>query len=513
MKLPELTTQSIQQAAWDRSSVALLAINQHDLSIHACNPALSDLCGWRYDELHGMYLRQIFTPAAEQKLRECLADPEFSGVVSDLEIDQQGQLIPVDFSIAARLQLDQRKLLIGGLRDLRSAQATQKTLALREWELSAYSQAAMALTQARDEHDLMQRVCQALTDENRYCLAWVGVPEAGDDCPITVQAIAGKARAYLDGVFVSWSEQHPGGRGPTGRAIRSGQTQCLSDAQQDPNFAYWRERAASFGIRSSIAIPFEMAGAKRAALMVYSPLTEAFNAASSYLFEQLAGELGHGLRAFAERRQLEAERQHRETTQAQLASALTATIKAMAKTMESRDSYTAGHQERVAQIAVAMARKLGWNEARILGLEMAAIVHDIGKIAVPIEILTKPRRLSASEFALIKEHPETGYQILQEIPFPWPIAEIVRQHHEKLDGSGYPRGLKGAEILAEAQVLAVADIVESMASYRPYRPALGIERALDEIRNLSGTQLDEDIVACCLELFVIDHFDLPVHPA
>lgn len=507
----ETLTRSIQQAAWEKSIVPLLALRQRDYCIHTCNQALSSISGFSMADLHQQYLPNLFTPATRQTLLTYLQDPEFTGVVDGLEFQGQNTSIPVDVSIVARLNMADGELLILALRDLHKLHAAHKSLELKNWELSTYAKAALALTQAQDERDLMQRVCQALTDEARYCLAWVGYAETGENCPIAVQAIAGAAKAYLDEVFVSWSEQHPGGRGTSGRAIRSAQTEWMNDTLHDPDFAYWRERAWSFGIRSSIALPFKLSEGKSAVLVVYSAESGSFNAAIAYLFEQLTAELSHGLRAFAGRHQLELERQQRETMQAQLSLVLTATIKAMAKTMESRDSYTSGHQERVALLAVAMARKLGWDEHRIRGLEMAAIVHDIGKIAVPIEVLTKPRRLSESEFALIKEHPETGFQILNEIPFPWPIAQIVLQHHEKLDGSGYPLGLHGAQILPEAQMLAVADIVESMASYRPYRPALGIDKALDEIRELSGSKLNAEMVACCLELFIVDHYQLPQH--
>lgn len=141
---------------------------------------------------------------------------------------------------------------------------------------------------------------------------------------------------------------------------------------------------------------------------------------------------------------------------------------------------------------------MGLSPDRLEALNLAAIVHDIGKIEVPVEILTKPARLSRAEFALIKHHPEVGYQLLSRIDFPWPIADIIRQHHEYLDGSGYPRGLKGDEILTEARILTVADIVDSISSDRPYRPALGVEAAIEEIIRLKGIRLDPAVVDACL---------------
>lgn len=172
----------------------------------------------------------------------------------------------------------------------------------------------------------------------------------------------------------------------------------------------------------------------------------------------------------------------------------------MSRTMEWRDPYTAGHQKRVANIAAAIAHEMGWDDDKIQGLYMGAMVHDIGKVAVPSEILTKPTRLTPIEMKLVEVHPETGYQILKDLPFSWPIADMVRQHHEHMDGSGYPFGLKGEEILPEARVLAVADVIEAMSSHRPYRPARGMEAAIAEVKAAGGKTLDSEMVEAALRV-------------
>ena len=177
------------------------------------------------------------------------------------------------------------------------------------------------------------------------------------------------------------------------------------------------------------------------------------------------------------------------------------TVQAIALTVESRDPYTAGHQQHVAELARALGKEMGLPEEQIKGIYMAGLIHDLGKISVPAEILNKPSRPTENEFALIRLHPQTGHNILKNISFPWPIAEITLQHHERLNGSGYPRGLSGNGILAEARILAVADVVEAMASHRPYRPALGLPRALDEIRKKKGTLYDDQAVEACLRVF------------
>jgi putative nucleotidyltransferase with HDIG domain len=180
---------------------------------------------------------------------------------------------------------------------------------------------------------------------------------------------------------------------------------------------------------------------------------------------------------------------------------LESTIKAMSLTVESRDPYTAGHQERVSDIAVAIAGHMKFSPERLRFLKMAGLIHDIGKLSVPAEILCKPTRLSAAEFNIMKEHPITGFKILKEIEFPFPLAEIVFQHHERMDGSGYPNKLSGKEILLEARILAVADVVEAMGSHRPYRPALGIGLALDEIKKNRNRLFDPEVVDICCDLF------------
>jgi len=175
-------------------------------------------------------------------------------------------------------------------------------------------------------------------------------------------------------------------------------------------------------------------------------------------------------------------------------------VLAMSHMVESRDPYTAGHERRVAELATAIGAKMGMADEELDALRLAGTIHDIGKIAVPAEILSKPGRLSELEFNIIKAHPETGFDILADVDFGRPVAEMVLQHQERLDGSGYPRGLKGEDIMAEARILAVADVVEAMSSHRPYRPALGMEAALAEIRAHAGVKFDEDVVASCVHL-------------
>jgi len=183
-------------------------------------------------------------------------------------------------------------------------------------------------------------------------------------------------------------------------------------------------------------------------------------------------------------------------------------IETLANVIVARDSYTAGHQKRVADLASAIAAKLNLPLHTIEGIHLSALIHDIGKIAIPAEILTKPKALTNFELAMLRNHVQTGYDILKNINFPWNVAQIVLQHHERLDGSGYPNGLKGDSICEEAKIIAVADVVEAISSDRPYRKSRGIEAALDEITTNSGKLYDARVVEACLKVFKDDRYDM-----
>ncbi|AGA31886.1 Response regulator containing a CheY-like receiver domain and an HD-GYP domain [Thioalkalivibrio nitratireducens DSM 14787] len=244
-----------------------------------------------------------------------------------------------------------------------------------------------------------------------------------------------------------------------------------------------------------LVLPLQSDRGMLGSLQVSSHTQTAFAATEDIaLLAELAGDLVYGLRTQQSRTALE--------------HSLERTIEAMAATIEVRDPYTAGHQQRTTRIADAIAAELGLDPERRKGLHVASSIHDIGKISVPVEILAKPGRLSEPEFELIKGHAELGYEILKGIDFPWPVATIVRQHHERRDGSGYPDGLRGDAILLESQILAVADVVEAIHSHRPYRPGLGLEVALAELQENRGRLYAPQVVDACLRLAAEDRLPL-----
>ena len=380
--------------------------------------------------------------------------------------------------------------------------SVQDELEKRGWALSALSAAAAALARADSTEMLIAEVCDAIASQSPYLLAWVGKAEDDKDKTIKVLGGAGTALAYIEKIAVSWSDQHVTGLGPAGVAVRTNQITIVADTEVDPGFIVWQDLAKKYGIRSAIACPIaDGAGHPFGVLVVYSAVVNAFGPEEAKLFESLAHELSFGLRAIERQQQLDEQIHQKDLIQERLAVALKATIEAMSRTMEWRDPYTAGHQKRVALISAAIAKKLGLNNEQIEALYMAAMVHDLGKVAVPAEILTKPSRLTDLEMQMVQGHAESGYQILKDIPFPYPIAEMVYQHHERLDGSGYPRGLAGDAICLEARILAIADTIEAMATHRPYRPGRGLHMAMSEVMVEAGSKLDQRIADAAFELY------------
>jgi len=288
----------------------------------------------------------------------------------------------------------------------------------------------------------------------------------------------------------SWDEADTG---PVGEAVRSATIRFVGDVATDSGCWRWRERALAYGIRACVSLPLLQDGRAFGALTVCADDVASLDTDELALLEELSADLAYGVRVVRTERD-------RDRVQRELDAVLLQTIEAVALTVEKRDPYTAGHQHRVAALAEAVATEMGLPERRIEGIRLGGIIHDIGKIYIPAEIINRPGRLSATEMALIRTHPEVGYDIIRGVPFPWPVKEMILQHHERLDGSGYPQGLKGEEIILEARILAVADVVEAITSHRPYRAALGLDAALAEIERGRGELYDAAVVDACVRV-------------
>lgn len=374
--------------------------------------------------------------------------------------------------------------------------------------LKMLEQCTKAMLGSLDEDGLLRSVCAILVDTAGYSLAWVGYAQDDPDKTVKPVAICGSGEDYVLAAKVAWSDTLRG-RGPTGTAIRTKRTSVITDIVSDPSYAPWRSFAEEHGFCSSISLPLSLNGGPGGALNVYSCESGGFDTEEISQLEGLANNLAYGVTAIRARRErIRAERALRESC-AKLHSTLDGVVKAMAAVTELRDRYTAGHQQRVGELAEAIAKKMGLPHDEVEGVTIAAGVHDLGKVYVPSEILSKPGNLSTVEFDLVKVHAQAGYNILKTIEFPWPIAETILQHHERMDGSGYPQGLVGDKILMSARIVAVADVVEAMSCFRPYRPARGIEEALKEIASNRSTLYDPDVADACSEVFAEDLYRFP----
>lgn len=339
------------------------------------------------------------------------------------------------------------------------------------------------LPHVNDTHTLVREICAAAVDAGQYHLAWYGEIEASDSALMRLIDAAGPARGFVEHLIATWSD-YTAVLGPIGRAAASNETIVVADTHEDAGFAPLRTSADSFGLRSVIALPIRVGDQVRGVLAVYAEEPNCFDQLAGELLEELALELGLGL--------------DRIEVTSRTTKALETTIRVLASTVELRDPYTAGHQARVAELALKIGMEMKLDDGLLQGIHLAGLIHDIGKVSVPAEILTRPGKLRPAEFSLIKEHAELGETLLSTIEFPWPIAKMVGQHHERWDGSGYPRGLAGTDILQGARVLGVADVVEAMSRFRPYREALGIEKAKAEIVQFRDISFDPQVVDACL---------------
>jgi len=334
-----------------------------------------------------------------------------------------------------------------------------------------------------------------------YRMAWVGFVQQDAEKSIRVMAQDGFDEGYLENTHFTWADNELG-QGPAGRAARTGKIVIAQNIALDSHMAIWREEAKKRGYAANIALPLLGKGRCFGVLTIYAAEADAFDAEEISLLEKVAEDLSFGILTLRSRvAQMDQEQR--------LQKNMMQTVEAIAGIVEMRDPYTSGHQSRVAELARLIALQMGLSEEDIHAIHLAGLMHDLGKISIPAEILSKPAKLNDIEYSLIKMHPKAGYDILKGIDFSWPIAQMVLQHHERMDGSGYPQGLKGEEILLGARILAVADVVEAMSSHRPYRPGLGIDAALEEIIRLRSKHFDPQAVDACVALFREQGYALP----
>ena len=364
------------------------------------------------------------------------------------------------------------------------------------------------IVRAKSRDELFREICEGAIKYGKFAMAWIGLVDEATHRVIPILH-CGAEDGYLTDIIISIDDV-PEGRGPTGTAIRENRVISVADFGTDERMQPWREAGLQRGYHGSAGLPLRFKGEVIGSLTLYSDEPNYFDSDQVALLEEMSVDISFALDNF-ERETL---RQHAEEDRAtaliKLKKSLDSCIQMAASITEMRDPYTSGHQQRVARLATAIAVEMGLDSGQVDGVHFGSLIHDVGKISIPAEILSKPGRLGEIEFMLIKTHPQAGYNILKDIDFPWPVAQMILQHHERLDGSGYPSGLKGDHVILEARILVVADVVEAMSSHRPYRPGLGIAPALAEIERGRGVYYDPRVVDACLHLFRDKQFDFYV---
>lgn len=399
---------------------------------------------------------------------------------------KDGSTFPIEVHTAL-VKLD-KTYYLSNVRDITQRKMDEESLRRSNRALKTLSAGNLALVRAKDEHELLKELTRVIVENSDYALAVVDYMDEQQKSIIPVAWAGLKKHSY-------WIKSLPKEEDlPVTRAMLTGKTQISHDIANDPSFKLWREGALARGYLSNIALPLSKGNMVFGALCIYSSETTSFDKDEVKLLEELANDLSYGIVTL--RARIASEKQT-----VRLQESMKQSIQAIAATVEARDPYTAGHQRRVAELATAIGQEIGLSEKKIQGIHFAAIVHDLGKINIPAEILSKPGKLNEFEYKLIQMHPQAGYDILKDIQFPWPIADIILQHHERLDGSGYPHGLIRDEILLESKIITVADVVEAISSHRPYRASRGIKYALNEIIQGRGVLFDELVVDTCLKLF------------
>jgi len=350
---------------------------------------------------------------------------------------------------------------------------------------------------ADDENRLYQLVCQELGKLEWIRLVWIGFVERGN-YNVRPVAHAGFEDGFLSSVRITWDNSEYG-MGPTGMAIKTGKPCIVQDTAADLTCRPWREERLKRGYVAWAAFPIVYRGNIIGTLNVDSAKANAFGNEEMAFLEEVSRDIALGVKTLRTLAELE-------QSNRMLREALRSTELTICAMLERRDPYTAVHEQRVSLLAVAIGKEMGLPEDKIEGIRIAGVVHDVGKIAVPAEILSKPGKLTDNEFNIVKAHVQVGYDMMKTTQFAESILQAVLQHHERLDGSGYPRGLRGDEITLEARIMAVADVVEAMSSHRPYRPALGIDKALEEVSRNKGILYDSEVVDACTRLFAEGKF-------
>jgi len=383
---------------------------------------------------------------------------------------------------------------MGIFRDITERKQVEKKIKHLNLVLRAIRNVNQLIFQENDRERLIKGVCNSLTETSGYYHSWIVLLDQEGKIDIYAEAVLGddflpKLKQLKKGELTAYGQI----------ALKQRDVVIIKDPASDCPDCPLVQVCSAKGSVMTIRLGRE--GKIYGVMSVSVPADFITDKEEQALFTEIAKDISLGLHSIEMRKKMNEQTRDLKQNYKRTKRAMDTTIQTMSKIVEAKDPYTSGHQKRVSQLATAIAKELNLPKDKTEGIRIASIIHDIGKVSIPTEILSKPTTLSDIEFSLIKSHSQIGYNILKSIDFTYPVAQIVLHHHERINGSGYPNQLKEDEILLEAKIIGVADVVEAMSSHRPYRPALGIDVALDEIIQNKGILYDPEVVAACVKLF------------
>lgn len=490
--------EAMHRRLFEKHSACQIVLDPIAQTILDANPAAADYFGMSLDALKGRWLGDINGRSAAEigAMLGRIASGEIS-VVEDRVLIPESPPKHVEIFPAA-VDVDGRTVIYSVFHDCTDRKLAECEIARGNRALKALAAGNRAVAQSNTATALFSHICRSLVEHAGYAVASIGRAEYGTGLPIETEICFGDADGVLEGFRESWSNDHADGRGPSGRAVRSGRAECQSLQDRNGAGPAWPDGAVVDGFEALLAVPIFADDRVKYVLRILVREQDGFGEEEIRLLEALGEDLSRALHVHESLNRFDAVSAEKADAVGRLKTIIYEVVEAFGSAVDKLDPYTAGHEARVSDLAVRIAKRMGLAPDRIEGLMLGALIHDIGKVGVPLQILTKPGKLTTEEFALVKSHVEIGHEVMKNIHFPWPINRIIREHHERLDGSGYPFGLEGDEICLEAQIIAVADVVESMTSHRPYRPALTAEAAVAELQRGKGSRYNVAAVEACL---------------
>lgn len=477
-----------------KASPIMIAISRlDDAALLEVNQTFEELTGYTREEAIGKSTLELGIWEHVQDRERLIGALVGAGEIRNHEVQfrtKYGTLLTGLVS-ADLIELDGEKCLLATIQDITERKIAEASILRLNRLYATISQINQTIVHERDKASLLRKICSVAIEQGQFRMAWVGLLDKATGL-VEPAAFAGEELGYLAGLAINYEDPSLQ-ESPVNTAIREGRCIVCQDIEKDPGTIYWRDAALKRGYRSTAVVPLRELGSVVGILAVYSAVVEGFNAEDEQLLEQIGWDVSFALDSISAEQQ-------RQIAEQNLAIAYDTTLEGWSRALELRDKETEGHSRRVTESTLIVAGAMGFSEAELLDLRYGSLLHDIGKMAIPDEILRKNGPLTPEERLLVQNHPTTAYELLKMIPYLERALEIPYCHHEKWDGSGYPRGLSGEAIPLSARIFAVVDVWDALSSDRPYRQGWPQQKVVEYLRSESGKHFDPQVVEVFLQL-------------